>query len=97
MKKMQHSDYVKFYEEHQKNGIKIIPIGIEVNGVANLIMLLQGFENGAVERGEFLDSAFKQTDLLLRYMLAIADSVNAGQAVPYWHQVRQNPAKYRTI
>lgn len=80
--------------------------GIELNGVANMSMLLDLLKsdlekpnsNGWNEAciGTTYSSIREQLILLERYMLAYNDAVNEGRPTPMWHEVRSNPQLYPT-
>ena len=60
---------------------------IELNGVANIKMLLDyPLECPVVQKNALND----QLDVLERYMLALADAAEAGKTPPAWHEVREN-------
>ena len=71
---------------------------IEVNGVANISMLMQCEVDKAqdAESGgtiyymnkETYDSINQQLKLLEKYMKAYNDAVNKGEQTPFWHEVR---------
>jgi hypothetical protein len=72
--------------------------GIELNGLANISMLLQvevdKKNEQMVMNVETFDSIKKQIELLERYMLAYNKAINEGTKTPYWHEVRDNPTLY---
>jgi len=75
---------------------------MEVNGVANIKMLLQVKVNKAqdtsVDDGVYYmdsktyKSLLEQCDLLLEYMKAYNDAVNANQQTPFWHEIKTKMA-----
>lgn len=73
---------------------------MELNGVANLLALLEmaqgGFGCDCVDQDEqeAWNNLKPQVELLERYMLAFSDAINKGEQPPYWHEVRDNPSKY---
>jgi len=73
---------------------------MEVNGVANLMILLEGLESCAPsltnEQYEHVAKAHEQLELLERYMLAFNKAVQEGTANPFWHEVKANPSAYPT-
>lgn len=72
--------------------------GIELNGLANISMILQvevdKKSDQMVMNMETFDSIKQQLQLLERYMLAYNKAINDGTKTPYWHEVRNNPALY---
>jgi hypothetical protein len=80
---------------------------IELNGVANIHLLVDQLAITSPEDLETFKQIKEQLVLLERYMLAVADhaaSIKAGaygaliigQEVPFWHEVRENPEQYPT-
>lgn len=73
--------------------------GIELNGVANALMLIQ-CEVDKTDDGRFVmnketyQSMVNNLHILERYMIAYHVAVNAGMTPPPWHEVRDNPMKY---
>lgn len=66
---------------------------IELNGVANLKALLDvPLECPVMQRKALMD----QLDYLERYMLALAEAAQKGEAPPAWHDVRDNRERYPT-
>lgn len=73
---------------------------IEVNGVANISMLMQcevdkaqdAEGNGIIYymNKETYDSINEQLKLLNKYMRAYNDAINNGEQTPYWHDVRDS-------
>jgi hypothetical protein len=73
--------------------------GIELNGVANALVLLQvevdkTDDGRLVMNKETYDSMVNNLQLLERYMLAYCEAVNNGTTVPHWYDVRENPKDY---
>jgi hypothetical protein len=68
---------------------------MEVNGVANISMLIQ-CEVDKTDDGRFImnketyDSINEQLKLLNKYMKAYNDALNKGEQTPYWHDVRDS-------
>lgn len=73
---------------------------MELNGVANMSLLLQletDVRDNKVEMNiETLVTLKEQLILLERYMLAYNAAVTKGEQTPYWHEVLANPDKYPT-
>ncbi len=72
---------------------------VELNGVANIKILMDELTNHAPNNDEILVPAskiYQQLDLLERYMLAVTDAVNKGEKPPFWHEVRENKQNYPT-
>jgi hypothetical protein len=70
---------------------------IELNGVANIKLLMDELTSNAPNNDEILVPAakiYQQLDILERYMLAVADAANKAQVPPYWHEVRDNKQNY---
>ena len=70
---------------------------IELNGVANIKILLDDLTSNSPNLDEVLVPAakiYQQLDVLERYMLAVADAARKGEQPPYWHEVRENKDKY---
>lgn len=88
------------------------PSGLELNGVANIDMLVQGLEAELVHFEKHpADDTIKKTinnikeqlDTLNRYMTAVSAEVRANHKegktyveIPLWHEVRENKDKYKT-
>lgn len=71
--------------------------GIEINGVANLLILVDELAHSSRDfNKEVIVDIKNQLDLLERYMLAYNHAVNSETKTPYWHEVRQNPILYPT-
>lgn len=72
--------------------------GMELNGVANIDLLLQvevDVKDGqAVMNLETLKSIKQQLVLLERYMLAYNKAVSNDTQTPMWHEVYANPNLY---
>lgn len=66
---------------------------IEINGIANMLMLLEDKDNDDLFEIKMRD----QLDLLERYMLAFADAYINDEPVPFWHEINANPMKYPTL
>lgn len=64
---------------------------IELNGVANIKMLLQFPLKNEEMQKQALD---EQLELLERYMLAVADAARNEEEPPFWHEIRENKNKY---
>jgi hypothetical protein len=77
--------------------------GIELNGVANIQMLLDinistNPETGLKELslyGPEVDEILEQLLLLSEYMKAYAKATNNNNVPPYWHEIRQLMQKKR--
>lgn len=75
-------------------------VNIELNGIANLLILLDMAEGGFGsempddEQIKAFEQLPTQIELLERYMLAFTDAINKQEQPPYWHEVRDNPSKY---
>ena len=70
---------------------------IELNGVANIKILLDDLTSNSPNLNEVLVPAtkiYQQLDVLERYMLAVADAASKGEPPPFWHDVRDNKNKY---
>jgi len=73
--------------------------GIELNGVANIMMLLQletdkTADGRTVMNQETVESMMSNLQILERYMLAYCAATNNGTPIPAWHEVRDNPSAY---
>lgn len=74
---------------------------IELNGVANIKMLMDQLTSNAPNNDEILVPAakiYQQLDILERYMVAIGSYIAHGDVKdvrpPYWHEVRDNKNQY---
>lgn len=74
---------------------------IELNGVANIKILLDELVSNSPNNDEILVPAtkiYQQLDLLERYMVAIGSYISHGDLKdvrpPYWHEVRENKDQY---
>ena len=71
---------------------------IELNGVANLLILLDNVEEEmcTITESQVVDmkEMRKQLDTLHRYMIAYNKAINSQTDVPKWHEVRESPSKY---
>jgi len=74
---------------------------IELNGVANIKILLDDLVRNAPNNDEVLIPAakiYQQLDVLERYMVAIGQYISHGDLKdtrpPYWHEVRENKELY---
>ena len=77
--------------------IKDTKYGIELNGVANLHLLVDKAFNDHVPMITQVEQYIKEQLILLeRYMIAFSDSVSNQVEPPKWHEVRENPSKYPT-
>ncbi len=71
--------------------------GIELNGITNLHLILDGLNNDfAIGPDSGIDDAKHQLQMLERYMLAFNNAINNGIEPPKWHDVLQNPNQYPT-
>ena len=68
--------------------------GIELNGVANLTILLNELQYDRRFQADLESDIKEQLKLLERYMIAYCKAVNDGVEAPQWHEVRDNPTKY---
>lgn len=69
-------------------------MNIELNGVANLSMMVDLL---VLEEKLPADEAIKmkeQLDLLERYMLVLAKNSQEIKPIPAWHEVRENKLAY---
>jgi hypothetical protein len=73
---------------------------MEINGVANIKMLLEletSNANGQVVMNkETMDSVKHQLEMLERYMLAFNKALQSDSMNPYWHEVLRDPKLYPT-
>lgn len=72
---------------------------IELNGVANLHLILQmsveDYDDGSHGLSEeTMSSIKKQLDYLERYMLAYSEATANGTKPPMWHEVLANPKAF---
>lgn len=75
---------------------------MEVNGIANLHILLDNLNNDFAigpsiqQDGIRTDyhKAKEQLELLERYMVAYNTAIIEGTQTPYWHDILANPIKY---
>ena len=88
------------------------PSGLELNGVANIDMIIQQLETSASyqdseslvnEVNISIKQIKEQLDTLNRYMTAVSKEIHANHhqgktyvEVPLWHEVRENKDKYKT-
>lgn len=73
--------------------------GIELNGVANLSLLIEDiycYREGTDTHEEGYIKAKEQLVLLERYMIAYCDAINKGEQPPFWHDIKLNPNQYPT-
>lgn len=73
---------------------------MELNGLANTIIVLNGLKDQLEEKGvitqeirKSFDILDNQLDTLERYMVAVGEKVDSKK-IPAWHEVRDNPTKY---
>lgn len=73
---------------------------IELNGVANIDLMLQVEVDIKGDKAEMNIETFasikKQLVLIERYMLAYNKAVHDGTQTPMWHEVYTNPHLYPT-
>jgi len=70
---------------------------IEINGVANLTLLIdQLLEEHVPMKTQLEDDIKEQLILLERYMLAQQAAKDNNTTPPFWHEVRENPILYPT-
>lgn len=68
---------------------------MELNGIANLLAVLEMAKwDNAVDKQVYLDLLI-EIDNLERYMVAYHKANLAGKKAPFWHEVRDNKAKYK--
>lgn len=74
---------------------------MELNGVSNIHAIIRVAlgENTECHQSisvEVADKILEQLDTLIRYSVAVRDTMNPEQleALPYWHEVRENKHKY---
>jgi hypothetical protein len=73
---------------------------IELNGVANIKLLMDELTSNAPNNDEILVPAakiYQQLDILERYMLALSDAASLGLQPPAWHEVVENRKKFPSI
>lgn len=75
--------------------------GLELNGVANITMLINmetdtSADGRVTMNAETLVSIKEQLVLLERYMLARETALTNKTDAPFWHEVRENPELYPT-
>jgi division protein CdvB (Snf7/Vps24/ESCRT-III family) len=72
---------------------------MELNGVANIKMLVDVFleerKDLDQETSQLLERIVEQTDHLERYMMAVEEAWLSNSETPPWHEVRDNPERYR--
>lgn len=74
---------------------------MELNGVANMLMLIQVHKqihsDLAPETLVLFEKLEDQLDLLNRYMTAIGDLLEPEheELIPLWHELRDNRKKYK--
>lgn len=79
--------------------------GLELNGVANLLLLINFETAEKIDSGDKLitmneetfDSIKRQLDLLERYMLACNEANLKGENLPFWHDITQNPKLFPLV
>jgi len=74
---------------------------MELNGIANIKMMVdlavhENTESHTSITVELADKISEQLDLLERYMLVIEERRVRGQAIPAWHEIRENKKCYPT-
>lgn len=91
--------YLYFKNKNPKKNISI-----ELNGIANMHMLVSHHMNYldenvqlSKEDHKFLMSMNEQLKLTEKYFLAVIDSVNSNSPVPYWHEIKTDPEKFKTM
>ena len=67
--------------------------GMELNGVANIIMLIASVDAQTIDWST-VETIKEQAKLLERYMIAYNKAINEGTQTPAWHEVRENPSHY---
>lgn len=80
---------------------------MELNGLANLTMLVSALEQmefSNQEEADFLKKTVErmctELDTLNRYMVAVGEAIEdtaAQDKVPFWHEVREAKDKYPTL
>lgn len=76
---------------------------IELNGVANIKVLLDELSNNLPNDDKLLvpvAKLYRELEMLNRYMTAIGtetQKVKDSITIPFWHEVKANPAKYPTL
>ena len=71
--------------------------GIELNGVANIKMLMDHLLRGTPSLDEChitMAKIYQQLDLLERYMVEVQRAVSEDRSPAYWHEVREHKDKY---
>ncbi len=81
---------------------------MELNGIANLILILRseecsfeteimtdnGLESHQCIPQSQMEKIKQQLDLLERYMVAYNKAISSGTQTPYWHEILANPKAY---
>lgn len=88
--------------EHCEN-VNLFPkIGIELNGIANIDLLLKletdydSCKHLYSMNKETYDAITSNLNVLKFYMLAFNKAINDGTQPPLWHEVRDNLIRYRS-
>lgn len=67
---------------------------IELNGVANIKMLIDTLEVIPALDSGTVDAIQRQLDYLERYMLATAKAAREGRNPPHWHEIIASPQDF---
>ena len=76
---------------------------IELNGIANIKILLDHAKSENSISEDLYLKLYSQADLLERYMIKIDETMPQielnleNSAIPFWHELKQNLAKYPNI
>ena len=75
-----------------KNLLASQDLTLELNGVANIAMILYGYEDQIP--AEIKADIREQLDILERYMIELTKAAREGRKNAYWHEVRENKQAY---
>lgn len=69
---------------------------MEINGVANIKIIVDDAEERGLIHPQKAADIYKQLNLLERYMLAYMDATEPSAAIPAWHDIKEDPKRYPT-
>lgn len=69
---------------------------MEINGVANIKIIVDQAEDSQLMHPQIAADIYKQLNLLERYMLAYMDATEPSAAIPAWHDIKEDPKRFPT-
>jgi Zn-dependent M16 (insulinase) family peptidase len=66
---------------------------MELNGPANIKMLIQLYTLGDINESDLLKAINEQCDLTMEYLKEIDRSIKENKKIPYWYEIKTKVLK----